>query len=418
MGAPILVGCPTLLGPGHPAVQARSEMRDSESTKTLLILGTRGIPAAHGGFETFAEQLSLYLADAGWKVYVYCQEDRASAGNSIHEESWRNVTRIIVPVAGSGSLGSIWFDWLCIWDALKRGGIPLVLGYNTGIFSPLLMFGREKLYINMDGIEWKRPKWSLPVRIWFRINEKIAMWCGDVLVADHPEIERYLQMSVRKDKTVMIPYGANNIASAPIEPLEAVGLAPEQYFITVCRIEPENSVLEIVASFSSKTRNRKLVVLGKLEPSNAYHQAVRAIASEEVMFPGPIYDQPTLASLRTHARAYCHGHTVGGTNPSLVEALGAGCAVLANDNVFNRWTAGQHQFFFSSQESCAVLFDQLIADDARVAEAREAARRQFQLYFRLKLVLSGYETVLSGNPLTQRNATDEEAHSHQTARNF
>ncbi|MGD0635114.1 MAG: DUF1972 domain-containing protein [Beijerinckiaceae bacterium] len=375
-------------------------MGASSSPKQLLILGTRGIPAAHGGFETFAEQLSVYLAGRGWKVSVYCQQDNAGAGDTIHDETWRGVTRIVVPVRGEGSVGSILFDWASVRDARKRGGIPLVLGYNTGLFSPWLLLGKEKLFINMDGIEWKRPKWPLAIRAWFWLNEGIAMYCGHVLFADHPEIARHLAKSVAASKVVMIPYGGYLVDKAPVEPILAMGLEPNGYFLTVCRIEPENSILEIVRAFSCKRRNRKLVVLGKFDPANAYHNAVRAAASGEVVFPGPIYDQAVLASLRSHVRLYCHGHTVGGTNPSLVEALGAGCPVLAQNNCFNTWVAGPDQFYFDGEASCAALFDSLANDDARIERARDGARAQFQRHFQLETILPAYERALSGESVT------------------
>ncbi|MDR3463386.1 MAG: DUF1972 domain-containing protein [Beijerinckiaceae bacterium] len=363
-------------------------------------MGTRGVPAAHGGFETFAEQLSTYLTARGWKVFVYCQQDNAAPGDAIREETWRGVTRIIVPVRGEGSVGSILFDWASVRDARKRGGIPLVLGYNTGLFSPWLLLGKEKLFINMDGIEWKRPKWSLPIRAWFWLNERIAMYCGDVLFADHPEIARHLAKSVAARKVTMIPYGGYLVDTAPVEPILAMGLEPNGYFLTVCRIEPENSLLEIVRAFSRTRRDRKLVVLGKFDPANAYHNAVRAAASDEVLFPGPIYDQAVLASLRSHVRLYCHGHTVGGTNPSLVEALGAGCPILAQNNRFNSWVAGPDQFYFDDEASCAALFDSLADDDARIARARAGARTQFRRHFQLETILSAYERALSGESVT------------------
>jgi glycosyltransferase involved in cell wall biosynthesis len=378
----------------------KAVMTASASPKQLLVLGTRGVPAAHGGFETFAEQLSLYLAGRGWEVSVYCQQDNASPGDVIHQENWHGVTRIVVPVRGEGSVGSILFDWASVRDARKRGGIPLVLGYNTGLFSPWLLLGKEKLFINMDGIEWRRPKWSLAIRIWFWINERIAMHSGHVLFADHPEIARHLAKSVRESKIVMIPYGGYLVDKAPVEPVHAMGLESNGYFLTVCRIEPENSILEIVRAFSCARRNRKLVMLGKFDPANAYHNAVRAAASDEVVFPGPIYDQDVLASLRSHVRLYCHGHTVGGTNPSLVEALGAGCPILAQNNRFNTWVAGPDQFYFDGEASCAKLFDSLADDDTAIERAREGARAQFQRNFQLASILSAYEKALSGERIT------------------
>lgn len=359
----------------------------------MLILGTRGIPASHGGFETFAEYLALYLSSKGWSVYVYCQE--FNRGNSnIREETWNGVTRVIVPVATPGSLGSIYFDLRSLKHALKKQGKVLILGYNTGIFASYLRaFGRRVVF-NMDGIEWKRPKWPLLIRGWFRLNEAAAARIGTLLVADHPEIRRHLEAYVPSAKIDVIPYCADRISCASAEPLKEYGLEPDQYFITVCRIEPENSIYEIVYAFSQKSRNAKLVVLGHFSDSVEYHQMVRAVASPEVIFTGAIYDKPTVNSLRFHARAYCHGHTVGGTNPSLVEALGAGNAVIAHDNVFNRWTAGEEQCFFNDIPTCMSAFDEFSYESDRLRLARKHAVERFEKDFTVDKVLRSYEVLI------------------------
>lgn len=366
-----------------------------DAGRSLLILGTRGVPAAHGGFETFAEQLSLYLVRRGWDVGVYCQEDGAAPGQAWREEDWQGVRRIVVPTRGRGSLGSVLFDLACVLDSRRRKGRVLVLGYNTGLFMPLLRLFRCRVWINMDGIEWKRSKWSRPVRLWFRINERIAARFGTTLIADHPAIEDHLRAFAPATKTTMIPYGAPLVERAPTEPLAALGLEPDGYFLVICRIEPENSVLNIVRAYAARPRSLQLAILGRLDSGNPYHRAVAEAANEGVRFLGAIYDKAVLASLRAHARAYGHGHTVGGTNPSLVEALGAGSAVIAHDNPFNRWTAGEEQFFFRDESACAAILDRLCTDRAAVAQAREAARARFTRSFRNEDVLSAYEAVLS-----------------------
>jgi len=367
----------------------------SNRPRRLYILGTRGIPAAHGGFETFAEHLSIFLAERGWDVSVYCQEDGASGGEPIRSEAWRGINQLIVPVRRTGPLGTIEFDWKCIRHARADGAAILLLGYNTGIFSPMLRFSRNPLLINMDGIEWKRSKWSRPVRAWFWINERIAALFGQTLIADHPGIAEHLATRGPVRKIVMIPYGAPEIDQASEELLSQFGLTADRYLVSICRIEPENSVLEVVRAFSSVRRNRHLVVLGKIDPTNAYHRAVQNAASPEVKFVGAIYEQATLRSLRFHARAYCHGHTVGGTNPSLVEALGAGSAVLAHDNRFNRWTAGGEQFFFDGEQSCEALIGIVFDDDSRVAQARAASKRRFHEAFQLDTINVAYERLLA-----------------------
>ena len=246
----------------------------------------------------------------------------------------------------------------------------------------------------MDGLEWQRPKWSRAARLWLWLNERIAAKLGTTLVADHPEIRRHLATIAPDSKLVMIPYGAPPIEEASADPLAALGLTPRSYYLCISRIEPENSQLQIVQAFSATRRNATLFVLGTLDENNAYHRSVRAAASNEVVFAGAIYDHAVLASLRVHAAAYCHGHTVGGTNPSLVEALGAGCAVIAHDNRFNRWTAGSGQFFFQDAGSCRDMFDFVCANPAALEQARQAARRQHEERFQLEAVLAQYERLV------------------------
>ncbi|MBN8919878.1 MAG: DUF1972 domain-containing protein [Rhizobiales bacterium] len=365
----------------------------------LLILGTRGVPASHGGFETFAELLALHLRQRGWSVAVYCQRDGAET--ALTEDEWQGIRRIIVPAPGAGPISTMRFDWRCLKDVRNRPGRLLVLGYNTAIFDALLL-GRRRgdVFINMDGIEWKRRKWSLPAKIWFWFNERIAALSGATLIADHPEIALRLARIAPRARTVMIPYGAHRITAASPEPLVALGLRSDDYFISICRIEPENSILEIVKAFAARPRRRRLVVLGRLDPAgSAYHREVAEAANDLVLFPGAIYEQGRIASLRFHARAYCHGHQVGGTNPSLVEALGAGSAVMAQDNAFNRWVAGPEQFYFADVAACAALFDRLDGEGEPEAlrRARAAAVARFEEGLTWPAVLQQYETLLETN---------------------
>ncbi len=360
----------------------------------VLILGTRGIPAAHGGFETFAQQLSLYLQRHGWNPSVYCQADNLDHGKGVTEDTWNGVKRIMIPSRDGGSLASISYDLRCVLDASRRPGRILLLGYNTAVFATLLSMRGREVTINMDGLEWQRPKWSRIARAWLWMNEKIAAKLSTTMVADHPEIKAHLVRFAPASKVVMIPYGAPAVMNAEEAPLRSLGLTPRSFYVCISRIEPENSQLDLVRAFAAVPREQTLVMLGKLDPSNAYHRAVREAAGPNVLFTGPIYDKEMLASLRFHAAAYCHGHTVGGTNPSLVEALGAGCAVIAHDNKFNRWTAGLTQFFFRDVASCQAIFDHVSNNPAVLDAARAAARLQHRTKFELDDVLARYERLI------------------------
>lgn len=364
---------------------------------SLFILGTRGIPAAHGGFETFAERFAVHMVTQGWDVTVYCQK-AVSPGTgrdgSIDVDTWRGVRRITIAVAGSGARSTVLFDWRCIRHARRLTGVFLVLGYNTACFLPMLRNRAHAVITNMDGIEWRRAKWSFPARAWFFLNERLACFVSTALIADHPEIATHLARHGKNEKITMIPYGADRIENAPTASLQLYGLEPERFVVSIARIEPENSILELVRAFVRRQRSYSMVCVGPFDPeASRYHRRISEAASGAVLFPGAIYDKPTIAALRRHALAYVHGHTVGGTNPSLVEALGAGSAVVAHRNRFNQWTAGPDQFYFSTEDECDRVFQRLSDDADAVNRARSAAVRRYQTAFTWDGILTAYRDL-------------------------
>lgn len=356
------------------------------------ILGIRGLPAAHGGFESFAAKFAPYMRDRGHDVLVYCQSDD-KAGPKHFEDTWEGIHRVHIAPKLGGAVGTMEFDLACVRDVLKRPGVDLVLGYNTALFSGIERLRGRKIAMNMDGIEWKRDKWGIAAKTWFFINEVAGSNICTLPIADHPEIAKHVARRCRKEP-VVIPYGGDLIESADVDALHSIGAEPDQYLVSIARIEPENSILEIVQTFSTRKRGIKLVVLGNFDEKNAYHQKVRSAAGEEVIFPGAIYDPETVQAIRFYARAYMHGHTVGGTNPSLVEALGAGNAVIAHDNRFNRWVAGEGHRYFSGEAELDGIIQEAADGNAWLAGAREAARRRHDEAFRWDDILGQYERVL------------------------
>lgn len=374
--------------------------------RTLNILGSRGIPAGHGGFETFAEKVSLGLVARGWKVRVYTQidpETGAKGAELVGEDVWHGVERVLI-AAPDNPLGTIAFDWVAMKDVIKRDGIDLTLGYNTGCFSLLArLLGRTNI-INMDGIEWKRKKWSLPAKAWLFLNERCALAAAHLVVCDNPGIEAHHRKAVPNKKMAMIPYGAYKLQDVdnPQSILQRYGLSADQYFISVARIEPENSVLEIVQSFaaakaSGQLQGTKLMVLGNLNLERPYHAEVQAAGEEVgVIFPGAIFDDEIVGTLRKNSLSYVHGHTVGGTNPSLVEALGSGAACICHDNEFNAWTAGPEQGYFGSVEDLMAEMLCLANDPELRAQRRSAASDRHAKYFEWEHITDCYEEALLG----------------------
>ncbi|MDP3824269.1 MAG: DUF1972 domain-containing protein [Burkholderiales bacterium] len=359
--------------------------------KVLRILGTRGVPAAHGGFETFAEKLALHLVSQGWRVVVYCQEDGAG---KVLEDTWQGIERVRIPVALSGSKGTIVFDWIATAHAARHRDLCLTLGYNTAVFCAMLRLRGVPNLINMDGIEWARAKWGPLAKAWFWMNERAGCWLGNHLVADHPQIAAHLATRVSASKITTIAYGADAVTAAPVEAVQALGLQPGRFLTVVARAEPENSILQVVQGFSAQPRGYQLAVLGHYDDGNTYHRAVKGAASAEVRFVGAIYDKPVVRALRFHSAAYVHGHQVGGTNPSLVEALGASNPVIAHDNRFNRWVAGDAASYFT----CATTFSQqvgrLLSNPASLVNQRLQGQQRFDSMFTWSDILNQYERLL------------------------
>ncbi len=361
----------------------------NRSTRHLRILGTRGIPAQHGGFETFAQECALFMYNRGWKVTVYCQE---SGNGPITEDNWQGVKRIHIPVNRSGPLSTMIFDWRAIRHAGREQGLVLCLGYNTALFNAWLCLKGFTVIMNMDGIEWKREKWSKPAKLWFYLNEKAAPHLSDHLIADNPGIADHLRSRFHHTPLTTIPYGAPLLTDISVAPLAQYNLAGNDYMLIIARPEPENSILEIVRPFTARPRVQRLVILGNYSKTHAYQKSILDAANDHVLFCGAIYDQNVVASLRYHCLFYLHGHTVGGTNPSLVEAMGAGNAILAHDNRFNRWVTGPDAArFFANEAECMARMDEMLALPATISHMKDATRKRFLEAFTWEKVLRTYE---------------------------
>lgn len=359
----------------------------------MRILGTRGIPAQHGGFETFAQQCALYMRKRGWKVTVYCQD---TGSGPVTEDTWQDIRRIIIPVSRSGPLSTMIFDWRTIRHACGEEGLVLCLGYNTALFNVRLRLKGITTIMNMDGIEWKRDKWSTPAKLWLWLNELAGSFLSDHLIADNPGIAEHLQHRFQHTPLTTIPYGAPFLENLSSLPLARFGLKENEYLLLIARPEPENSILEIVQAFTARPRNQRLVILGDYARTHVYQNRILEAANDQVLFCGAIYDQQIVAALRYHCLFYVHGHTVGGTNPSLVEAMGAGNAVLAHDNVFNRWVTGPEAArFFKDESQCLAQLDELLVSSSAIARMKEASRKRFLEAFTWEKVLQAYETCFN-----------------------
>ncbi len=314
------------------------------------ILGTRGIPNRYGGFEECAEKLALSLAGKGHQVTVY---------NSSHHEfkgaAWNGV-RIIHckdPEDKLGTAGQFLYDLACINDARKRRfDIVLQLGYTSSSVWWWRWPRRSVNMVNMDGLEWKRSKYSSKVQAFLRKAEGWAAKHADSLIADSPGIHEYLQNKYGRPSTY-IPYGANLYNDPDARPLQKYGLAPGSYHLLIARMEPENNIEVIIRAYIASGAEKPLLVVGGM--ANAFGTRIKSLFGTEpgVRFEGAIYDAAVINALRYHAHLYYHGHSVGGTNPSLLEAMGCRARIAAHRNQFNEAVLGNDAYYFSDAAELA-----------------------------------------------------------------
>lgn len=347
------------------------------ASRRLAILGTRGIPARYGGFETFAEELAVRLVKQGVEVTVYCE-----AGHLPPLEKYRGIKLIYLPATECGPLSTIFFDLRCLWHARKGYDVVYMLGYGAAPFCFIPRFWRSKVWLNVDGIEWARAKWSNLAKTYFKWMEFLSMWTPNRVIADAEGIKMHLESRHRRlPPSTVIPYGAPVLGGLPTASLlDEWGLVSQKYYLVVSRIEPENHVREIVEGYKASKSAIPLVVVGNHNLGTPYSDGLLSLADENVRFVGGVYDKEKLQSLRCHSLAYFHGHSVGGTNPSLLEALGCGNLVVAHDNVFNREVTEGSGFYFKSPADIPRLLEQVEAlsatERAKLADRARARIRE------------------------------------------
>ena len=323
----------------------------------IAILGSRGIPASYGGFETFAEELSLRLVERGVDVTVYCESNNGSGPRTYQRVELRHIK-----LHRLGPLTRILFDLKCLWHARKSYHIIYMLGYSSSLFCFIPRVFGTTVWINMDGIEWSRSKWNKVVKIWLAMMESIALFTPSRIICDAESIKSFLfsRHSIIPACS-LIPYGAL-IVEGPGESsfLEDLHLLPRSYYLIVCRLEPENHILDIIEGFLMSKTRRSLVIVGSSQTKTAYVEKLLGRTTDKrIRFIGTIFEKGKLKTLRVHAFAYFHGHSVGGTNPSLLEAMGCGNIIIAHDNVFNKEVAGQVAFLFRNSNDILRIIDKI-----------------------------------------------------------
>ncbi len=358
----------------------------------IAMIGTRGVPAAYGGFETAVEEIGSRLAARGHDVTVYC---RGAAEGGVREYAGMRLVHLpAVKLKAAETLSHTAFS---VAHAVTRRGAPdaaFVFNAANAPFVPLLRARSIPTAVHVDGLEWQRAKWSGAGRAYYRWAEQCAVRNADALIADAPGIAAYYE-SEFDAPTRLISYGAPVQSDPPSDRLDELGLAWKAFHLVVARFEPENHVDVAVAGYLRSNAALPLVVVGSAPYAADYTARVRALAATDprVRLLGSIFDQDLLDQLYAGALSYVHGHSVGGTNPSLLRAMGAGTAVIAWDVGFNREVAGARGRFFTDDRSLAAHIEAAEAHPEEAERDGAALRERVRDTYRWSDVALLYEEL-------------------------
>jgi glycosyltransferase involved in cell wall biosynthesis len=352
----------------------------------IAILGTRGIPANYGGFETFAEELSTRLVERGHQVTVYCRE-------RYPEPEYRGVRLQYNPTIRHKYFDTLAHTFFSTCHLLlHRVHVALYCNGANAIytFAPRLL--GMPVALNVDGLERKRKKWNKLAKAWYLISEWLATFCPTVVVTDARTIEDYYRERYGKAST-FIPYGAEIGKTAGTDTLARLGLEAGQYFLYVSRMEPENHPLQVREAFELVVTPMKLALVGDAPYAHEYIQRVRATSDPRIVMPGAIYGEG-YRELGSHCFAYIHATEVGGTHPALIEAMGRGALVLYRDTPENAEVAGGAGIAFEPDTLADKLRLALSMSDSERAELQRKAVERVRERYSWDAVTDSYERLL------------------------
>lgn len=356
----------------------------------IAILGTRGIPNHYGGFEQFAEYLSVGLVERGHDITVYNSHSHPYQEN---EFNGVKIKHIYDPENRIGTAGQFVYDLLCILDTHKHDyDIILQLGYTSSSVFFDLHPSKNIVVTNMDGLEWKRTKYSVKVQNFLQWAESLAVKKSDTLISDSIGIQNYLA-SKYNTKSIYIPYGSDVITQFDETVCAQYGVEKYGYDMLIARLEPENSIEIILDGVANAKINRPFLVIGKHETTYGEYLKTKFSDVEHIFFVGGLYNKSKLDSLRCFSNLYFHGHTVGGTNPSLLEAMGTNALICANNNEFNETILGTDALYFKNSNDVANHIDTIQKQD--YDHYLKNNSQKIQNIYEWDMIINQYEEVFN-----------------------
>ena len=328
----------------------------------FAVIGARGFPSTYGGFETFVRHLAPGLRERGHDVTVYCRRMR---GSDARIRTVEGVRCIDPPGVDSKSLSTMSYSLTASVDAVaRRFDAALVLNCANGFYLPILEAARIPTVMNVDGIEWERGKWGAVARTAFKSGARVAARSATTLIADSEAIADYWSNEFGR-RPVFIPYGANVLNGLGDGRVRAVGANPGRYVLVVARLVPENNVDLTVDAIQLMKPKPQLVVVGEANYRSSLEGRLADLERHgTVRWLRHVHDQQLLRELWRHCGVYVHGHSVGGTNPALLEALGAGAPTLALETPYNREVLGDTtQLFSTNPHDLAREIESVLTDE-------------------------------------------------------
>ena len=369
---------------------------------SVALLGSRGIPARYGGFETLVETLATQLPKDRFRITVFCER-----ALRIFQPRIPGVRFIYLPVFEALRIVSeIAYDvFALIWCTFATVRVVILFGYTASIFCLLPRMTGRAVIINVDGLEWKREKFARPVRTILKLAELIAPKVASEIICDSRSIQDYYRRRYSA-RTKYVPNPASEPAKYDPDFLKKLGVAPGSYYLVVARLEPENHTDMIVAGFQRTKTKRKLVVVGPVMGTR-FVQKLLKMSNGQVRFVGGVYNKAALNTLRKESFAYIHGHEVGGTNPSLLESMAAGSPIIALDVPFNKEVAENAALYFRDDKELAQRIRWLENNPLRCrtmgTQARAIALREYSA----EKVVNGYAEAI------RKAVNDESSLAHE-----
>lgn len=356
----------------------------------IAILGTRGIPNSYGGFEQFAEYLSVGLVKKGHNVNVYNPHFHEFQGQ-IYEGV--QIVHKYSPEDLIGSSANFIYDFLCLRDALNKDfDVILECGYGSVAISYFITpIHRSIIVTNMDGMEWKRAKWSPFIKKMTKKFEEWGVKKSHATVSDNDGIRKYLLNEYGVDST-MIPYGAEIFIEPNIEVISEFTIYGDDFFLLIARLEPENNIDMILEGYVDSKSEIPFLVVGNYM-TNYGEILKKKYNLPGIFFLGGIYDDNKINNLRYYAKAYFHGHSVGGTNPSLLEAMACECFIIAHDNEFNKSVLKDNGLFFGSPDKVSQYIVEIENYDVIREVFKKNNLEQVKTVYSWEAIVNQYESL-------------------------